>query len=393
MIAAQHLSRRLAGFILTAALVATAAPVSGPVWAQGAPGKGGPKEVGVITTTREEVPRVYTLPGRAVAFEQTDIRPRISGVITEILYEPGKPIAAGAPMFRLDDVTARADLRAAEAAVASARAQVTVKRNALDRSQQLVGKGVTQADLESARADYEQAAADLQGAEAELEVAQTQLSWTTVRSPIAGVAGLAKVSVGDLVTASQADALARVTRLDPIEVDMFEPSARMLAIRDEIESGTLRAADTMNLTLTLENGVTYAATGSLVASGSEVSTTTGTVDYRFRVANPEGRILPGMFLRGEAQVGTTEGVLVPQLAASRDAQGRLAVMIVEDGKAARRPISAQATRNNAWIVTDGLQGGEQLIVEGLTNLRPGAEVKPVAVTIDAQGVIRPAAQE
>jgi len=389
MIATPPFARHIVGFILTAAWVAAAAPV----WAQAGPGKGGPKEVGVITTTREEVPRVYTLPGRAVAFEQTDIRPRISGVITEILYEPGKPIVAGAPMFRLDDVTARADLRAAEATVASARAQVTARRNALDRSEQLVGKGVTQADLETARADYEQAAADLQGAEAQLEVAQTQLSWTTVTSPIAGVAGLAKVSVGDLVTASQAAALARVTRLDPIEVDMFEPSARMLAIRDEIESGTLRAADAMNLTLTLENGVTYAATGSLVASGSEVSTTTGTVDYRFRVANPEGRILPGMFLRGEAQVGTTEGVLVPQLAASRDAQGRLSVMVVEDGKAARRQVSAQATRNNAWIVTDGLQGGEQLIIEGLTNLRPGAEVKPLPVTIDAQGVIRPAAQE
>lgn len=389
MIAKADFTRRLAMAAL--ALVAGLAPLSAQT--PGGKGPGGPKEVGVITLSSQEAPRIYTLPGRAVAQEQTDIRPRISGVITEILYEPGKPIAAGAPMFRLDDVTARADLRAAEAAVASARAQLAARSNALARAEQLVGKGVTQADLETARAAAEQAAADLQSAEAQQELARTQLSWTTIASPIAGVAGLAQVSVGDLVTANQSDALARVTRLDPIEVDMFEPSARMLAIRDEIARGTLRAADEMNLTLTLENGATYAAKGSLVAEGSEVSTTTGTVDYRFRVANPDGRILPGMFLRGEAQVGVTEGILVPQLAASRDARGRLTVMIVEDGKAAARPITAEATYRNAWIVTEGLTDGAQLIVDGLTNLRPGAEVKPLPVIIDADGVIRPAGQE
>ncbi|MFN7052586.1 MAG: efflux RND transporter periplasmic adaptor subunit, partial [Gemmobacter sp.] len=252
----------------------------------------------------------------------------------------------------------------------------------------LVGSGVTQADLETARAEYEQAEAALQSAEAALDLAEIELGWTTVTSPIDGISGLAQVSVGDLVTASQSDIMATVTRLDPIEVDMFEPSARMLQIRDEIESGRIRAAEQLNITLTLENGSTYASQGVLVASGSEVSTTTGTVEYRFRADNPDGRILPGMFLRGELEIGRIEGILVPQMITSRDRAGALTVWVAEDGKAVRRRITADGSHQNAWVVVDGLQDGEQMIVDGTTNLREGAEVAPVPVRIDENGVVR-----
>lgn len=347
-----------------------------------------PREVGVITAEKQEVPRSYVLPGRAVAYEEADIRPRMTGVITEILYEPGRAITRGTPMFRMDDTSARADLRAAEAAVGSARAEVNVSRSALDRAERLVGSGVTQADLETARAAYEKAAATLQSAEAALELAGIELGWTTVTSPIDGVSGLPQVSVGDLVTASQTDALAVVTRLDPIEVDMFEPSARMLQIRDEIESGRIRAADQLNITLTLENGTTYASKGALVASGNQVSPTTGTVEFRFRADNPDGRILPGMFLRGELEIGRIEGVLVPQMITTRDRAGALTVWLVEDGKAVQRRIVADGSHQNAWVVVEGLEGGEQMVVDGTTNLRAGADLVPVPVRIDENGVVR-----
>lgn len=372
------------GSVLTLAALPLLAQTGGG--AGQAPAK--PRSVGVIAAELQEVPRSYTLPGRAVAFEQADIRPRMTGVITDILYEPGKPITRGAPMFQLDDTSARADLRAAEAAVGSARAGVTVRRSTLDRAERLVGSGVTQADLETARAEYEQAEAALQSAEAALDLAQIELGWTTVTSPIDGISGLAQVSVGDLVTASQSDIMATVTRLDPIEVDMFEPSARMLQIRDEIESGRIRAAEQLNITLTLENGSTYASQGVLVASGSEVSTTTGTVEYRFRADNPDGRILPGMFLRGELEIGRIEGILVPQMITSRDRAGALTVWVAEDGKAVQRRITADGSHQNAWVVVDGLKDGEQLIVDGTTNLREGAEVAPVPVRIDENGVVR-----
>lgn len=372
---------------LGVALLFLAALLPAGAQAQTAGAERPPAQVGVITVATQDVPRSYTLPGRAIAYEQADIRPRISGVITEVLYAPGQPISAGAPMFQLDDVTARADLRSAEATVGSARAQVNVSKSALDRAERLVNSGVTQADLDAARADHEKALADLQSAEAALEVAQTQLSWTRISSPIAGVAGLANLSVGDLVTANQTEALATVTRLDPIDVDVFAPAARMLQLRDEIAQGTLRAADQMNLTVTLENGQTYASRGTLVASGSEVSTSTGTVDYRFRVSNPDNRILPGMFLRGELEVGTAPAILVPQMAAIRDRQGALTVWVVQDGKATQKPITSTGSHGAAWVVMQGLTDGETLVVDGMSNLKPGDAVSPVPVTISDSGVV------
>lgn len=376
---------------VVSALVLMAQPLAAQMAGGSGQGAQKPREVGVITAERQEVPRSYVLPGRAVAYEQADIRPRLTGVVTAILYEPGKPITRGTPMFQLDDTSARADLRAAQAAVGSARAEVNVSRSALDRAERLVGSGVTQADLETARAGYEKAEAALQSAEAALELAEIELGWTTVASPINGVSGLAQVSVGDLVTASQSDAMAIVTRLDPIEVDMFEPSARMLQIRDEIESGRIRAAEQLNLSLTLENGATYASKGQLVASGNQVSTTTGTIEYRFRVENPDGRILPGMFLRGELEIGRVEGILVPQMITTRDRAGELTVWLAQEGKAVRRRITADGSHQNAWVVVQGLEGGEQLIVDGITNLREGADVAPVPVRIDENGVVRDAA--
>ncbi|MBK4214970.1 efflux RND transporter periplasmic adaptor subunit [Paracoccus caeni] len=352
-----------------------------------------PKQVGVVELQSQDVPRVATLPGRAVSSAQAAIRPRVGGIITEILYDPGRPLKAGDPMFQIDPTTYEANLSSAQADVASAKASLAQSQSANQRTEQLLGSGTTQAQVETARATMEQAQASVQRAEAALKLAQAELDWATVTSPIDGMASVAEVSVGDLVTAGQADHLATVIRLDPIEVDMYEPSVRMLAVFNDITAGRLQVTDSLRATLMLETGETYRATGELLAPGFTVSTSTGAIDIRFRFDNPDNLLLPGMFVRGQVELGTTKAVLVSQSAASRDRTGKLSAWVVEDGKAVQRELVDDGTYQNSWIITEGVEPGDMLVVDGRTGLTEGAEVVAVPVSFDDDGVVRDAAPE
>ncbi|WP_265500999.1 efflux RND transporter periplasmic adaptor subunit [Paracoccus beibuensis] len=371
-----------AGTVMAAAMFLTQ-----PAVAQ-APEGMPPKQVGVVEVALQDVPRIVTLPGRAVAANSTDIRPRVGGIVTDILYQPGKPIDAGTPMFKIDDTTYQANLASAEAQVASAEAQVTQAESAYSRTEQLLGSGTTQAQVETARATLDQARAAVQSAAAALTLARAELGWTTVTSPIAGIATVSETSVGDLVTAGQADAMATVIQLDPIEVDMYEPAARFLSLLDDIGAGNLRLNDELNAKLTLEDGQTYQAVGELVAPGVTVSTSTGSIDTRFRFDNPNNLLLPGMFLRGQVELGVTPAFLVSQSAAVRDKIGNLSAWVVEDGKVSQRRLTEDGTYQNQWIVTDGIEEGDMLVVDGLAGLAEGAEVVTVPVTFDENGVVR-----
>ncbi|WP_084203219.1 efflux RND transporter periplasmic adaptor subunit [Paracoccus saliphilus] len=361
--------------------------IAGPAAAQDA-GQMPPKQVGVIELQLQDVPRVVTLPGRAVSGADATIRPRVNGIITDILYEAGRPLKQGDPMFQVDTTTYEANLSSAEAEVASAKATLIQAESAYERTQQLQGSGTTLAQVETARASMEQAQASVQSAEAALKLAQTDLDWTLVTSPIDGMASVAKVSVGDLVTSGQADALATVTRLDPIEVDILAPSAGMLATISDIRNGQLQMNEKLQATLTLETGQTYEAMGEMVAPGFSVSTSTGSVDTRFRFDNPHLLLLPGMFVRGQIEFGTMRAILVSQSAGTRDKTGKLTAWVIRDGKAEKRQLTDDGGYQNNWIVTDGVEAGELLAVDGLTGLTEGAEVVTVPVSFDENGVVR-----
>lgn len=362
----------------------------GPALAQTPPGgAGGPATVGVLAMHPQKVPQVFTLPGRAIAYEQVGIRPRVGGVITKILYEPGKKLAVGTPLFQLDDASYRAAVLSAEAALAKAQAALPVAQAANDRAIKLLGSGYSQAEVEGYAAALAEAQADVQAAQSTLDYARTELSWTTVASPIEGVAEVASVSVGDLVSAGQADALTTVTRLDPIDVVMLETSARMLTIRGEIRDGTISRNQELTANLTLENGETYKGKGTLVAPSASVSTTTGSVDIRFRFENPLAEILPGMFVRGSVELGTIEAFLVPQRAATRAPDGSLTAFVVgADNKAAQVTLTGNGSYQNAWIVTSGLKDGDQLVLDGLKTMRAGMALKPVPASLDADGLVK-----
>lgn len=368
--------------------------LAGPVQAQQGMGWGapqGPVEVGVVTTAEEDVPYTVTLPGRAIAYQQTGIRPQVGGEVLEITYDPGKPVKAGDVLFRLDPETLAAALAAAEASVTGAEASLTQAQNTVTRYRRLEGSGVSAVDRANAEVALKQAEADVKSAEAARDAARLSLQRTDIRSPIDGVADVAAVSVGDLVTANQSEHLTTITQLDPIYVDVSESSARMLRNRERINTGTLTMNGKVQTQLILETGEEYQGEGRIVRPGITVSPTTGTVPIRLQFDNPDQMILPGQFLRVRLTLGTTRAVLVPQRATRRASDGTLTAFVVREGKAQQVTLSETGSYRNNWIVIQGIDAGEKLVLDGLENLRAGAEVTTVPVSIDAQGVVRDAA--
>ncbi|WP_299818432.1 efflux RND transporter periplasmic adaptor subunit [uncultured Roseibium sp.] len=348
-----------------------------------------PMDVGTVTLTKQEVPRILSLPGRAIAYRQVSIRPRVSGVVEKILYDPTKEIAVGDPLFKLDDDSYAASVAEAEAQVATAQANATASKASYERSKSLEGTATSKAQVEKAQATMATDAATLKSAKASLDFARTQLSWTTVKSPIKGRADVASVSVGDLVVGSQSDAMTIVTTLDPIEVVMQESSTVMLKLRAEVEAGTLKITERLKAKLTLENGEAFASEGSFVAAGTTVTTTTGTSSLRFRFENPGNKILPGMFLRGDIQIGTVDAFLVPQRAAKRSNTGLLTAFIVDkDGTSKQVQFTEKGVYENNWVVETEFEPGDKVIVDGLVTMRPGVKVNPVPVTINADGLVQ-----
>lgn len=361
--------------------------VSAQPVAQPGGGGGAPTKVGTVTVASESVPYRVTLPGRAVAYQQASIRPRVEGVVAEILYEAGRPVEAGSALFRLEGDSYAATLASVEAEATRARAAVRSARTTVERYRSLAGSGFTDEEVEAAEVARLQAEAELSAADAAVEIARLDLDHTEIRSPITGVTDVPSVTIGAIVTANQSDALTTVTRLDPIYVDVAESSARLLRVRERIDSGSLARGDRLGVTLTLENGVSHDGTGELETPGTLVSTSTGTLTFRLRFDNPRRLILPGQFLRVELTLGTTEAVLVPQRATARDSDGTLTAFVARGGVAEQVSLGEAGSHENAWIVTDGISPGERLIVDGLKNLRDGAAITPMPVAIDADGVV------
>ncbi|MBN8291203.1 efflux RND transporter periplasmic adaptor subunit [Rhodobacter sp. NTK016B] len=353
-------------------------------------GPAGPVSVGVVTLEEQDIPVTVTVPGRAVAYESVDIRPRVSGMISEIAYQPGLPLERGDVLFRIESETYEAELATAEARVALAEAAQRAADATVTRYEALEGTGISTGSLETARVASMQAAADLSSARASLQIARLNLERTEITSPISGRATVPGVSVGTLVTENQADALTTVTRVDPIYVDIEESSRRIGEMRARFSAGALQRGESLEIALRLETGAIYPGRGELVSPGVAVSTTTGTTSFRIRFDNPDRLILPGQFLRAELTLGTTAAILVPQMATSRSSSGALTAYVVADGVARQRVLTSQGTHGNGWVVTEGVAPGEQLVVDGLTNLSDGAEVAPVAVMISDQGVVTPA---
>ncbi|WP_372739934.1 efflux RND transporter periplasmic adaptor subunit [Neptunomonas sp.] len=343
---------------------------------------------GIITIEREPVPLTVTLSGQALAEEDATIRPLVDGVITDILYRAGASVEKGDPLFQIDQESYTAALEVARAELASAEAAVPSAQVTLSRYEKLVGTGATQAQVDIARTDLRQAQAAVAAAKASVRTAEIILKRTTVASPISGIAATANVSIGDLVTAGQSDMLTTVTRLDPIFVDLSEASSKMLAMRQRIDSGEITRGSKVDAQLLLESGEQYAARGEVVNVGRKVSTSTGTMTVRVKFDNPNMLILPGMFLRVKLTIGHIDAYRIPQLAAKAQPDGTITAWTYDsEQKATQLSLLPVGTNNNAWVVSQGLEGSIPILVDNIDNLQEGTSIKPLAVTINEKGVV------
>ncbi len=339
-------------------------------------------EVGVVTVQAQHVSLTTELPGRTAAYMISDVRPQVGGIVQKRLFQEGSDVQAGQVLYQIDPATYQAAYDSAKAALAKARANLTSIRSKAERYKELVAINAV------SKQDYDDAAASLQAAEAEiaadqaaLETARINLNYTKVTAPISGRIGKSVFTPGALVTAGQADALARVQQLDPVYVDVTQSTADVLRLRRDLASGRLQSAgaNQAKVKLVMEDGTAYPQEGSLQFSDITVDQTTGSITLRAVFPNPNHDLLPGMYVRAILEEGVNDqAILVPQQGVGRDPKGNPVAMVVEaDGTVGQRLLKTERTLGDQWLVSDGLKVGDRLIVDGLQYIRPGMPVKQV----------------
>jgi membrane fusion protein (multidrug efflux system) len=338
-----------------------------------------PPEAGFVVLATQTVPLTVELAGRTSAFETSEVRPQVSGVIQARLFTEGAIVKAGQTLYRIDPSLYEATVNQARADLASAKASSVAAVAKSERFKSLLDTAaVSKQDYADALATANQSTAAVARAEAALQTAQINLRFTNVPAPITGRIGRSLVTTGALVTAAQATALATIQRLDPIFVDIQQSSSELLALRRALASGGVVAASA-HVHLTLEDGSAYPSTGELQFAESMVDESTGTVTLRARFSNPSALLLPGMYVRAQiVQSEARDAILAPQQGISRDAKGNATALVVGEGdKAEPRTVVASRTIGDKWLVTDGFHAGDKLIVEGLSRIKAGQVVKPV----------------
>jgi membrane fusion protein (multidrug efflux system) len=386
VIPSSHLNRLsvvlLAGMMLLAACSSGAKDPQGGGGRGGRGGRGGTPTVGYVVVQLGSAPIVQDLPGRVSAFQISEVRPQVNGVILKRSFREGSVVHQGQTLYQIDPSVYNAQAAQAQANLQSARAQSEAARTLAARYRPLVQEqAISKQDYTNAVAQARQADAAVAQNSAALRSAQINQRYTRVPAPITGRVGLSSVTEGALVTSAQTQPLTTITRLDPVYVDIQQSAADLLALRQALAQAGTTATDAQ-VHLILPDGSDYAYTGSVEFSEVVVDQTTGSVTVRARFPNPQSLLLPGMFVRARfAQAINTAAILVPQQAVTRDPQGNASLFVVgSGGRAVQRTVVATRTQGPYWVVTQGLAPGEKVITQGTANLRDGAQIKAVPAT-------------
>lgn len=346
--------------------------------AQGAPGGAPPPApVGFVAVEITDHQITARLPGRVKASTVAEVRPQVSGIIREQLFEEGRVINAGDPIFKIEDDSYRAAVAAARAAVTQAKASYELAITEEKRAQELFGNNAGSAQKrDAAVANRQSAEAGLQAAEARLMSAEIDLERTTIRAPISGVIGLSQATIGALVAAQQPTTLATIRQLDPVHVDVTQSAVDLLRYTSTPDGREMQS--TGEAEMTLSDGTVYNVKGRLAAAEPQVEPTTGMVTLRMTYPNPDHTLLPGMYVEVHLPQAIVRGsALVPQNAVLRDRSGATSVWVIENGTVAVRPVKVAGTAGNKWVIQEGLKAGDQVITSGFQKTGPGAAVTPV----------------
>ncbi len=380
-----HPTHRLAA---AGALVALAALLvaCGDKSATAATGPGAgmpPPEVAVVTVQPGTVHLSTELPGRLEASRVAQVRARATGILLKRNFVEGSDVKAGQALYQIDAAPYDAALQSAQAQVAQAQAQLEQASSLAARYKPLVAaKAVSQQDYDAAVAAEKAAQAQVAAGQAAVRTARINLGYASVTAPISGRIGRSLVTEGALVSAQEATQLATIQQINPLYLNITQPAAQVLQLREALQAGQLERAgktEAARVQVLLENGQPYGEAGRLLFTDLTVDPATGQVNLRAEVPNPRGLLLPGMYVRARLQQAEVEGaILLPQQAVTRGSAGDSVMVVDAEGKVAPRPVKIRGAQGDAWIVTDGLKAGEQVMVEGAMKLMMGAKVvKPV----------------
>jgi membrane fusion protein, multidrug efflux system len=369
-------SGRTLAFSAALALAACGAKQAGPP--QSAPA------VGVIDVRPEQATLVVELPGRTVPHRIAEVRARVDGIVLERECNEGADVRAGQRLYQIDPAPYRAAYDSAKAALAKAQANQTSVALLAERYQTLVAeRAVSRQDNDNAVAANLQARADVQASTAALETARINLSYTDVVAPIDGRIGKSLVTEGAYVRQGEGTAMATIQQFDPMYVDVTQASAEMLRLRRELDDGQLQSADRKGAraTLVLEDGSILPQAGTLQFADITVDPLTGTISLRAIFPNKNLALLPGMFVHARIDEGVrANALLVPQQGVTFDSTGQPTALIVgADDKVELRHLKLDRALGNRWLVSDGLQPGDRIIIEGLQRIRPGVQVQATTV--------------
>jgi len=341
-------------------------------------------EVATVTVQPQQLVLTTELPGRTSPYLVSEIRPQVNGIIQKRLFTEGSDVKAGQVLYQIDPAPFQAALDSAKASLAKSEANLLVTRLRFERYKGLLAeKAVSQQDYDDREAALKQAEADIEFCKAAVVTAGINLDYTRVTAPISGRIGKSTVTDGALVTAYQPLSLATIQQLDPIYVDVPRSTTELLRLKRRLADGRLNqnGKNQNKAKLILEDSTAYPQEGTLQFHDVTVDPTTGSVILRVVVPNPEGVLLPGMFVRAVVEEGVAEqAILVPQQGVSRTPKGEPFALVVDDaGTVQQRMLALNRAVGDKWLVSSGLAAGDRVVVEGMLNVRPGSAVKAVSL--------------
>jgi len=355
-----------------------------------------PPEVATVTVCQQPVLLTTELPGRTSPFRIAEIRPQVNGLILKRLFTEGADVKEGEELYQIDPAPFQAALENAQAALGRAEANLPAIQSRVNRYKEaLADKAVSQQDFDDASAALKQAQADINYYKAMVQTARINLNYARVVSPIPGRIGTSTVTDGAIVTAYQPIALATIQQLDPIYVDVPQSATDLLRLKRRLEAGQIKhdATNANQVQLILSDGSNYPLQGTLQFQDISVDPTTGSVILRIVFSNPNGVLLPGMFVRGVVQEGVNDqAILIPQQTVARDPKGNPVALIVNaTNTVEQRQLVLDRAIGDQWLVTSGLAAGDRVIAEGLQKVRPGVPVKEVSFSKDGKQEASPPA--
>jgi membrane fusion protein (multidrug efflux system) len=346
--------------------------------------KAAPPDVGIVTVKAEPFALTRELPGRVASTRTADVRPRVSGIVVERLFEQGSDVKAGDPLYQIDPKPFEVELQASEAALERAKATLELAVQQATRSAAMSkAQAISAAQHEIAVATVAQSKAEVAARQADVARARLNLDYATIRAPISGRIGAARATEGALVVQNDTSNLATIQQLDTIYADFTQSVAELNRLRRAIETGDLEriSPDAMKVRLVLDDGTAYAHTGKLLFSEARVDASSGQVTLRGEFANPNRELLPGMYVRVVIDQGVdSDAITVPEQAVQRNGGGGSEVYVVkDDNRIAVQPVRLGAAQDGRWLVVEGLKPGDRVVVDGFQKFAAGDSVTPRSV--------------